>query len=271
MAAGSSTALAFALDRLPGAEFAVAMHPHAERVLVARRGAAVVGSATVVRTDTALSGAPVTVAVLADDQAAVEAVASLIAGCLDEDALELLGPAAAPADVARSLAALVGGAAVPVMRQRLWTCTAPVAPAGVAGRARPLGVADHDVVSRWLDEFSVEALGLPRRGRDAWLAELVEVTGMRLWVVDGRPVSMAMGRRSTPCSGRIGPVYTPPTDRGRGYAAALTAAVTSELLAGGLERTVLLTDVTNPTSNRLYARVGYRQVDDHESWVVRAA
>jgi predicted GNAT family acetyltransferase len=63
---------------------------------------------------------------------------------------------------------------------------------------------------------------------------------------------------SAPGNGRVGPVYTPPQLRGRGYATALVREVTAARLATGVRTMVLYTDVANPTSNAIYARIGYR-------------
>jgi len=60
----------------------------------------------------------------------------------------------------------------------------------------------------------------------------------------------------------VAPVYTPPEHRGRGYAAAATAAVTRRLLDAGTREVLLFTDLANPTSNRLYRRLGYRPVEE---------
>ena len=75
------------------------------------------------------------------------------------------------------------------------------------------------------------------------------------------PVSLAGHAGETPNGARVGPVYTPPELRGRGYASALTAALTEQLL----ERRrfcFLFTDLANPTSNSIYQRIGYRPVTD---------
>jgi predicted GNAT family acetyltransferase len=64
---------------------------------------------------------------------------------------------------------------------------------------------------------------------------------------------------------RIGPVYTPPELRGRGFGGAATAAVTRAALDDGAEGVVLFTDLANPTSNTLYQRLGYRPISD---WTV---
>ena len=57
---------------------------------------------------------------------------------------------------------------------------------------------------------------------------------------------------------RIGPVYTPPEHRGRGYAAAVTAAAARWALGRGARHVLLYTDLANPTTNRLYPRLGFR-------------
>ena len=61
---------------------------------------------------------------------------------------------------------------------------------------------------------------------------------------------------------RVGPVYTPPEQRRRGYAGAVTAAVTAAFYAAGAERVVLYTDAANPTSNAVYERIGYVHTAD---------
>jgi uncharacterized protein len=59
---------------------------------------------------------------------------------------------------------------------------------------------------------------------------------------------------------RIGPVYTPADDRGRGYASSAVAAVSRLGLDGGAHTCMLYTDLANPTSNKIYADVGYRRI-----------
>lgn len=61
---------------------------------------------------------------------------------------------------------------------------------------------------------------------------------------------------------RIGPVYTPTDQRGRGYASAVTAAASAHALAQGAAEVLLYTDLANPTSNSIYQQIGYRPVED---------
>jgi predicted GNAT family acetyltransferase len=63
---------------------------------------------------------------------------------------------------------------------------------------------------------------------------------------------------------RIGPVYTPPEHRNRGYASSVVAALSRRLFDEGAREVVLFTDLANPTSNKIYADVGYRRVADWE-------
>ena len=87
-----------------------------------------------------------------------------------------------------------------------------------------------------------------------------------VWEDGGFPVSLAGWGGPTPNGIRIGPVYTPPERRGRGYAGALTAGVTRTLLDAGRRFCFLFTDLSNPTSNALYARIGYEPVADVDMW-----
>ena len=86
-----------------------------------------------------------------------------------------------------------------------------------------------------------------------------------LWL-DGDTVSLTAFGGATPNGIRLGPVYTPPDKRGRGYASALVADVTASLLAGGRRFCFLFTDLANPTSNSIYQQVGYRPVTDVDLW-----
>jgi predicted GNAT family acetyltransferase len=86
--------------------------------------------------------------------------------------------------------------------------------------------------------------------------------GITFWEAGGAPVSVAGLTRAVSGMARVGPVYTPPELRGRGYAAGATAAVSQAALDAGGRELVLYTDLANPVSNALYERLGYRAVED---------
>jgi predicted GNAT family acetyltransferase len=70
----------------------------------------------------------------------------------------------------------------------------------------------------------------------------------------------------TPHGIRVGPVYTPPSDRGHGFASAVTAAASQAQLDQGRRFVFLFTDLTNPTSNKIYQAIGYEPVIDIDQW-----
>jgi len=57
-------------------------------------------------------------------------------------------------------------------------------------------------------------------------------------------------------------VYTPPEHRNRGYASAVVARLSQAILDGGKSFCTLFTDLGNPTSNRIYRKLGYVGVAD---------
>ena len=82
---------------------------------------------------------------------------------------------------------------------------------------------------------------------------------------------MAAYTGPTPSGIRVNGVYTPPGGRGRGYASAAVAALSQWLLERGRRFCFLYTDLANPTSNKIYAEVGYRCVADWEDHAFEAA
>ena len=98
----------------------------------------------------------------------------------------------------------------------------------------------------------------PTRSRRSIEARVGADPGIVVWEVDGTAVALAGASVSSPGIARVGPVYTPPEHRRRGYATSLVAAWTAQLLGRGMRRCVLFTDLANPTSNSIYQAVGYR-------------
>ena len=91
--------------------------------------------------------------------------------------------------------------------------------------------------------------------------------GQWVWEVEGDVVSCAATRPAAYGFARIGPVYAPPTRRGQGYAAGVTAAVSQAILDAGATP-CLFTDIANPTSNGVYQRIGFVPVEDSVNLVV---
>lgn len=133
-----------------------------------------------------------------------------------------------------------------------------VRPAGGLGRTA-IGT-DARVLVRWTIAYCQEsgALGPADLTRD--IGGRIEERRLSVWE-DGVLTSMAGRGQVIGGTARIGPVYTPSELRGRGCASNLVAQVSREILAeGGVP--VLFTDLANPTSNAIYAAIGYRRVCD---------
>jgi predicted GNAT family acetyltransferase len=207
----------------------------------------------------------------------------IVAEPLEEDAVEALAQAVvadgAPlpgvvanqpwADrFAQRVSAITGRSAERILEEGVWALTAVEDVPVPAGAVRPATPADRELVRSWLAAFAGEALppGRPqddeaRRDLDLDLRLAGRGAGYLLWE-DGTPVSLS-GHREIPGVGsRIGPVYTPPQHRGRGYATRLVAEQSAGRLAAGDPACYLYTDMANPTSNAIYARIGYVKVAD---------
>jgi GNAT superfamily N-acetyltransferase len=173
--------------------------------------------------------------------------------------------------------AVTGRSAERILEEGVWTLTAvedvPV-PSGASRAATPT---DRDLVRDWVRAFADEALppGRPqdddaRTDLDIDLRLAGRGAGYLLWD-DGAPVSLS-GHREIPGVGsRIGPVYTPPRYRGRGYATRLVAEQSASRLAAGDRACYLYTDMANPTSNAIYARIGYEKIADATEYLFGTA
>ena len=178
-----------------------------------------------------------------------------------------VGDAEAAAAFARRWEVLSGARARIGLREGLHVLGTFTPATGVPGRARavdPSDEADLELAARWLQDFYAEALPhLPPISPEAARTRVAQ-GGYLLWD-DGEPVSMA-GVRTAVGVGRVGPVWTPPDRRAKGYAAAVASAATRAILDVGAVA-VLYTDLSNPTSNGVYRRLGYRMVAETAEWV----
>ena len=149
---------------------------------------------------------------------------------------------------------------------RIYELTSVMSPRPVSGRFRQAGRHDLSVIAPWSHAFVAET-GLVDDA--ASIADTMRraVERGRLYVWDDpAPVTMASWAGSTPHGARVTMVFTPPALRGRGYASACVAALSALLLANGRTRCFLFTDLANPTSNSIYAKIGYRPVCDVDEY-----
>ena len=177
------------------------------------------------------------------------------------------GEAAATRAFAAAWSARTGTKARVFRRMRLHRLGALVPPdPPPPGTAIVAGPQHRDLLVAWCAAFAAE-IEEPPRDHGPTVDDRLSHAGLALWMVGGEAVSLAGTTRAVAGAARVAPVYTPPEHRGRGYAAGVTAAATRAALASGVEEVLLYTDLANPTSNRLYARLGYRPVEDSVSFV----
>jgi len=203
-----------------------------------------------------------------DDLAAVDA---LVDAFHDEPLPGVLGPTDAAARFAARWTdanGRVGHLEVAERTFRLERVVPPDRPA--AGSWRMAEERDRDLITRWVIAFTAEAVPEappvpdPAAVADRWIQRRGRVA--YLWEDGEQVVSWVGAGGETPHGIRIGPVYTPPSLRNRGYASSLTAAASADQLAAGRRFCFLFTDLANPTSNKIYQAVGYQPVCDVDQY-----
>jgi uncharacterized protein len=199
-----------------------------------------------------------------DELGAVDALVELLR---DEPLPGMLGPTEPAARFAERWTSATGQPARIDVAERIFRLTRVVPPARPAeGSWRVVEPADRDLIARWLVEFSDEAmpeaprLQAPVAAAERWIAQVGRIG--YVWEDGGEVVSLVGAGGETPHGIRIGPAYTPPARRGRGYASSLTAAASQDQLDRGRRFVFLFTDLSNPTSNKIYRAIGYEPVCD---------
>ena len=135
--------------------------------------------------------------------------------------------------------------------------------ARAAGRLREPSQSDEALMRKWRAAFSIDAEGMDadEAAKQAALP-MPKSRHLMLWEVEGSAVSMAGYAGPTPNGIRVAWVYTPPENRGKGFAGACVAALSQKLLDDGRKFCFLYTDLANPISNHVYQKIGYEPVTD---------
>lgn len=204
-----------------------------------------------------------------DDVVAALASAVLARG---EDVGGATGLRPAADHFARTVAEATGRRIENGLHHRLFELGTLVEPRPVPGRLRPVRAAEAEQALAWVQQFFADADEQAGRaaGHDGEAAAFgIDDVHRKLaegvlwfWVDDeGRPVHLIGANPPAYGVSRIGPVYTPKEERGRGWAGAAVAEV-SRLLRERGDRVTLFTDQANPASNALYQALGYEAVAD---------
>jgi len=148
--------------------------------------------------------------------------------------------------------------AVPWQGQRLYQARAIRAPRGVPGDVRLGRPADRDQLVEWVRAFHQEATPEEPANPAATVDSRLPAGDMWVWD-DGEPRSMTTLAPATAGVVRIQAVYTPPAHRGRGFAGAMVASLSEQILGQG-DLPALYADLGNPVSNSIYRRIGFECV-----------
>jgi predicted GNAT family acetyltransferase len=143
----------------------------------------------------------------------------------------------------------------------LYRAETVIAPKDIPGAMRQAEPANIDRHCAWELGFAEEVEATAdernpdhiRKRVQSWLDE----KALFDWVVDGVAVAQGGVYPIGVDGARVLAIYTPPENRGRGFAQAITAALTQHAFNQG-RWCVLYTDADNPITNKIYPRVGYR-------------
>jgi len=131
------------------------------------------------------------------------------------------------------------------------------------GNARVASLEDVPLLAEWLVAFGAEVDLIVGHDPRALAERSVRAGTFDLWVTE-RTTVCVVGHRVAGGVLRVGPVYTPPEHRNRGYGRRLTYEVTARALTGpDVRRCMLFTDADNPVSNSIYRQAGYVARDRH--------
>jgi uncharacterized protein len=135
------------------------------------------------------------------------------------------------------------------------------------GRLRLASTEDLPLVQQWTLEMSAQIGEHQTREHCFELAEKkVKDEYVYLWEDEGKVVSMAAKARPTETGVVVNLVYTPKELRNKGYASSCVAALSQLLLDAGHIYCSLFTDLSNPISNSIYMKMGYKPVCDMDEY-----
>jgi uncharacterized protein len=159
--------------------------------------------------------------------------------------------------------AMTGQASRRVMEMCIHRLTAVQPLTMPEGELRLATPTDRSLLVNWFRVFASEIGEVVRADPEEFVDGGIQRGSIYLWVdAAGNPVSWAGGSQVLPSFARVGPVYTPPEFRRRGYASACVAQMSQRFLAQSCQACFLFTDLANPTSNHIYRSIGYQPLCD---------
>jgi predicted GNAT family acetyltransferase len=131
------------------------------------------------------------------------------------------------------------------------------------GRLRKITMADKDTIKEWVYQFCIDINeSQTRKEAEEITTQVIGKGKLFGWEKEGTLVSMANATRPTKHNITINYVYTPLSERKKGYASNCVLALTQLMLTNGFHSTSLYTDLDNLTTNKIYIEIGYEPVMD---------
>lgn len=147
------------------------------------------------------------------------------------------------------------------MKQRIYRLDTLKEVPLTAGSLRKAHNGDENLLVSWLQEFFLKAGEKINQERaEKICSAYVNAGSLYVWE-DGNIVSMVRKTRPSPNGIVITTVFTPREHRNKGYATT-SVFVLSKILLNKYKFCTLYTDLANPTSNRIYAKIGFVPLAD---------
>lgn len=142
------------------------------------------------------------------------------------------------------------------------------------GKALKSGTIDLEILAQMSYQYSIEEWG-EREGRGMDYVRLMVKQAVQDGALVQYDTSLGIAciaqvlnmQNGLPI---IGSLYTPAEKRGKGYATMLVHALTKKILGNGFEKCGIISDATNPITNKLFVNVGYLPVYEHLSLHTKA-
>ncbi|GAA4084215.1 GNAT family N-acetyltransferase [Mucilaginibacter panaciglaebae] len=129
--------------------------------------------------------------------------------------------------------------------------------------------ADFETLTQMSYAYSIEEWG-EREGRgidyvQEMVAQCIEQQILIQYNVSSGIAAIAQVLNSENKMPIVGSLYTLPEKRGKGIATMLVHAITSKLLKSGFTTCGIISDATNPITNKMFSNIGFQAVSEHLS------
>lgn len=146
----------------------------------------------------------------------------------------------------------------------VYECFEIIMPTNVEGEIIPAKSEHSEIIKSYIKNFISDCFPhqiIVEENVDALLKKHMDAKS--LYLLKNKKdeiVSMAANSRSTNKGGTISLVFTPSEHRGKGYGSLMVALLSKKIMENGKSFTNLFTDLSNPTSNSIYQKIGYVKI-----------